>query len=152
MEAGVNRSGIFNEWSMGKKSLLLNVAKPKGMEIVKELIEQSDVVVDNFATGVMDNLGLSYDELKQIKPDIIVASISGFGHSGPRKKYMGYGPAMAPVSGLSSLTGYRGGSAAGSRDFVRRPEQRHSRRRGSLCRAGRPETHRPGPVYRRVAV
>ena len=110
MEAGVNRSGIFNEWSMGKKSLLLNVAKPKGMEIIKELIKQSDVVVDNFATGVMDNLGLSYDELKQIKPDIIVASISGFGHSGPRKKYMGYGPAMAPVSGLSSLTGYQGGS------------------------------------------
>ena len=110
MEAGVNRSGIFNEWSMGKKSLLLNVAKPKGMEIIKELIKQSDVVVDNFATGVMDNLGLSYDELKQIKPDIIVASISGFGHSGPRKKYMGYGPAMAPVSGLSSLSGYKGGS------------------------------------------
>jgi benzylsuccinate CoA-transferase BbsF subunit len=80
------------------------------MEIVKELIKQSDVVVDNFATGVMDNLGLSYDDLKQIKPDIIVASISGFGHSGPQKKYMGYGPAMAPVSGLSSLTGYQGGS------------------------------------------
>jgi benzylsuccinate CoA-transferase BbsF subunit len=110
MKGGVNRSGIFNEWSMGKKSLLLNVAKPQGMEIVKELIKQSDVVVDNFATGVMDNLGLSYDDLKQIKPDIIVASISGFGHSGPQKKYMGYGPAMAPVSGLSSLTGYQGGS------------------------------------------
>lgn len=110
MKGGVNRSGIFNEWSMGKKSLLLNVAKPKGMEIVKALIKQSDVVVDNFATGVMDNLGLSYDDLKKIKPDIIVASISGFGHSGPQKKYMGYGPAMAPVSGLSSLTGYKDGS------------------------------------------
>ena len=110
MKGGVNRSGIFNEWSMGKKSLLLNVAKPQGMEIVKELIKQSDVVVDNFATGVMDNLGLNYDDLKKIKPDIIVASISGFGHSGPQKKYMGYGPAMAPVSGLSSLTGYQGGS------------------------------------------
>ena len=109
MEGGVNRSGIFNEWSMGKKSLLLNVAKPEGMEIVKELIKNSDVVVDNFATGVMNNLGLNYDELKKIKPDIIVASISGYGHTGPMQKYMGYGPAMAPISGLSSLTGYKDG-------------------------------------------
>ena len=110
MEPGVNRSGIFNEWSMGKKSLLLNVSKSKGLEIVRDLISKSDVVVDNFATGVMDNLGLNYDDLKRIKPDIIVASISGFGHTGPHSKYMGYGPAMAPVSGLSSLTGYKNGA------------------------------------------
>jgi benzylsuccinate CoA-transferase BbsF subunit len=58
----------------------------------------------------MEELGLGYDELKKIKPDIIVASISGYGHSGPLKDYMGYGPAMAPLSGMSSLTGYAGGS------------------------------------------
>ena len=110
MEAGVNRSGIFNEWSMGKKSLLLNVSTPEGMRIVRELITKSDVVVDNFATGVMDKLGLDYDALKKLRRDVIVASISGFGHSGPRKHYMGYGPAMAPVSGLSSLSGYAGGT------------------------------------------
>jgi benzylsuccinate CoA-transferase BbsF subunit len=57
----------------------------------------------------MDQLGLGYEELKKIKPDIIMASISGYGHTGPLQNYMGYGPAIAPLTGLSSLTGYEGG-------------------------------------------
>ncbi len=109
MKGGVNRSGLFNQWSLGKKSLLLNFDKPEGLALVKELIAQCDVVVDNFATGVMERLGLSYEELKKIKPDLIVASITGYGHTGPQKEYMGYGPAMAPLSGMSSVTGYTGG-------------------------------------------
>jgi benzylsuccinate CoA-transferase BbsF subunit len=109
MKGGLNRSGLFNQWSMGKKSLLLNFDKPEGLALAKELIKRSDVVVDNFATGVMERLGLSYEELKKIKPDIIVASITGYGHTGPQKEYMGYGPAMAPLSGMSSITGYAGG-------------------------------------------
>ena len=109
MKGGVNRSGLFNQWSLGKKSILLNFAKPESLVLAKELIKKSDVVVDNFATGVMEHLGLGYEELKKIKPDIIMASISGYGHTGPQKDYMGYGPAMAPLSGLSSLTGYVGG-------------------------------------------
>lgn len=110
MKGGVNRSGVFNQWAFGKKSLLLNFTKPEAIAIAKELVKKSDIVVDNFATGVMEELGLGYDELKKLKPDIIVASISGYGHSGPLKDYMGYGPAMAPLSGMSSLTGYVGGS------------------------------------------
>lgn len=109
MKAGVNRSGLFNQWSLGKKSVLVNFSKPEGIAVVKELIKNSDVVVDNFATGVMERLGLSYDELVQIKPDIIMASVSGYGHSGPLKNYMGYGPAIAPLTGLSAMTGYAGG-------------------------------------------
>jgi len=110
MKGGLNRSGLFNQWSLGKKSLLLNFTKTEAIAIAKELIKKSDVVVDNFATGVMEELGFGYEELKKIKPDIIVASISGYGHSGPQKDYMGYGPAMAPLSGMSALTGYAGGS------------------------------------------
>jgi benzylsuccinate CoA-transferase BbsF subunit len=109
MKPGVNRCGLFNQWSQGKKSILLNFAKPEAIAIAKELIKKSDVVVENFATGVMDHLGLGYEELKKLKPDIIVASISGYGHTGPQKNYMGYGPAIAPLTGLSSLTGYAGG-------------------------------------------
>ena len=109
MKGGVNRSGLFNQWSLGKKSILLNFAKPEGIAVAKELIKRSDVVVDNFATGVMDRMGLGYAELREIKPDLVVASISGYGHTGPQKDYMGYGPAMAPLSGLSSVTGYAGG-------------------------------------------
>jgi crotonobetainyl-CoA:carnitine CoA-transferase CaiB-like acyl-CoA transferase len=109
MKGGVNRSGLFNQWSLGKKSLLINFDKPEGIALVKELIKKCDVVVDNFATGVMERLGLSYEELKKIKPDIIVASICGYGHTGPQKEYMGYGPAMAPLTGMSAMTGYAGG-------------------------------------------
>ncbi|HXG17974.1 MAG TPA: CoA transferase [Methylomirabilota bacterium] len=109
MKGGVNRSGLFNQWSLGKKSILLNFDKPEALALAKELIKKSDVVVDNFATGVMERLGLSYEELKKIKPDLIVASITGYGHTGPQKDYMGYGPAMAPLSGMSAMTGYAGG-------------------------------------------
>ena len=109
VEPGINRCSIFNQWSQGKKSALINLSTPEGIAIAKELVSKSDVVVDNFATGVMERFGLGYDELKKIKPDIIVASISGYGHSGPHKNYMAYGPAIPPLTGLSSLTGHVGG-------------------------------------------
>jgi crotonobetainyl-CoA:carnitine CoA-transferase CaiB-like acyl-CoA transferase len=109
VKPGIDRNGLFNQWSLGKKSVSVNLTKAEGIAIAKELIAKSDVVVDNFATGVMERLGLSYDELKKIKPDIIMASISGYGHTGPQKNYMAYGPAIAPLTGLSSLTGYAGG-------------------------------------------
>lgn len=57
-------------WSQGKKSLLLSLTKPEGIALAKELIKKSEVVVENFATGVMDQLGLGYEELTKIKPDL----------------------------------------------------------------------------------
>ena len=106
IQPGLNRSGYFNQWHQGKKSILLNLSKRESIDIVRKLIAKSDVVVENFATGVMEHLGLGYEELKQLNPGIIMASISGYGHTGPQQKYMGYGPAIAPMTGLSSLTGY----------------------------------------------
>jgi benzylsuccinate CoA-transferase BbsF subunit len=109
MQPSLNRSGYFNQWNQGKKSILLNLSKRDAVAVARKLITKCDVVVDNFATGVMEHLGLGYAELKQLKPDIIMASIAGYGHTGPQQKYMGYGPAVAPLTGLSSLTGYPGG-------------------------------------------
>ena len=109
MEPGLNRSGYANQWHQGKKSTLLNLSKPQAIPIAKALIETSDVVVENYATGVMERLGLGYAELKQRNPGLIMASISGYGHTGPQKNYMGYGPAIVPLTGLSSLTGYADG-------------------------------------------
>ncbi len=109
MEPGVNRCALFNQWGQGKQSMLLNLTTTKGIAIAKELIRKSDVVLQNFATGVMDQLGLGYEELKKIKPDIVMASISGYGQTGPQRKYMAYGPAIPPLTGLSSITGYEGG-------------------------------------------
>jgi crotonobetainyl-CoA:carnitine CoA-transferase CaiB-like acyl-CoA transferase len=109
IEPGLNRSGYANQWHQGKKSSLLNLSKPQAIPIAKALIETSDVVVENYATGVMERLGLGYAELKQLNPGLIMASISGYGHTGPQKNYMGYGPAIVPLTGLSSLTGYADG-------------------------------------------
>ena len=109
MEHTLNRSGYFNQWNQGKKSVLLNLGSPHGIDVAKRLIARCDVVVENFATGVMERLGLGYERLQEIRPDIIMASISGYGHTGPQASYMGYGPAIVPLSGLASLSGYAGG-------------------------------------------
>lgn len=102
----LNTVGYFNQWNQGTKSIALDLSKPEALNIVKRLSATCDVVIQNFATGVMERLGLGYEELKKAKPDIIMASISGYGQTGPHRLYMGYGPAMGPLTGLSSLTGY----------------------------------------------
>lgn len=104
---GLNRSGYFNQYSQGKRSLTLNFKDPAATEIARNLVAKSDVVVNNFAHGVMDKMGFGYDVLRQIKPDIIMASLSGYGDTGPYADYVAYGPAQVPLSGLSSLTGYK---------------------------------------------
>jgi crotonobetainyl-CoA:carnitine CoA-transferase CaiB-like acyl-CoA transferase len=108
-EPGPNRSGYFNQWNQGKRSVRLNLAHPEAIAVAKRLVAECDVVLDNFATGVMERLGLGYEALRAVKPDLIVASISGYGETGPLQGYMGYGPAVAPLAGLSSLSGYPGG-------------------------------------------
>lgn len=105
---GMNRSGYFNQYSQGKRSLTLNFKDSAAHEVAQRLIAQSDVVVNNFAHGVMDKMGFGYDEVRKIKSDIIMISLTGYGDTGPYKDYVAYGPAQVPLSGLSALTGYRG--------------------------------------------
>ena len=102
-------SGMFNQWNQGKKSVSVDLRHPRGIELVKRFVALSDVVMQNFATGVMERLGLGYDVLRGVNPRIILASISGYGQSGPHRNYMGYGPATSPLTGVSSVTGYLGG-------------------------------------------
>ena len=109
VKPGYDASGPFNQWNQSKKSIQLNLRKAEGLALAKQLIQHSDVVIDNFATGVMDDVGLGYEELKKINPELIVVSISGYGHTGPLRDYMGYGPAIPPLTGLSALTGYLNG-------------------------------------------
>ena len=99
----------FNSLNAGKLSITLNLRTPKGVELVKKLVEISDVVVDNFRAGVMDKLGLGYDALKEIKHDIIAITASSHGATGPESKYSGFAATLGPLSGLSQLTGYAGG-------------------------------------------
>jgi benzylsuccinate CoA-transferase BbsF subunit len=108
-QGGYNRSGYFNQYNQGKRSLTLNLKTPEGLELAKKLVAKSDVVVENFAAGVMDKMGLGYEVLRAVKPDIIMASLSGYGATGPESSYVSYGPPQVALSGMSSLTGYRGG-------------------------------------------
>jgi benzylsuccinate CoA-transferase BbsF subunit len=105
---GPNRAGYFNQYNQGKKSLQLDLSRPEAVEIAKKLAAKSDIVVQNFSAGAIDRMGLGYETLKQVKPDIIMISICGYGQTGPERQYMGYGPASVPLAGISSLTGYRG--------------------------------------------
>jgi len=105
---GLNRSGYFNQYSQGKRSVTLNFKEAAAHEIARKLIAQSDVVINNFAHGVMDKLGFGYEAVKRIRPDIIMIGLSGYGDTGPYSDYVAYGPAQVPLSGLSALTGYRG--------------------------------------------
>jgi benzylsuccinate CoA-transferase BbsF subunit len=105
-EPGPNRSGYYNQYNQGKASLSLNLKTPEALDVAKKLIAASDVVTENFAAGVMDKMGLGYETLKQIKPDIIMIALSGYGASGPESPYVSYGPAQVPLSGLSSVTGF----------------------------------------------
>ncbi|HLZ68990.1 MAG TPA: CoA transferase [Dehalococcoidia bacterium] len=108
-ERGINRSGYFNQYNQGKRSIALNLKQPEAMELAYELVRRSDVVADNFSAGVMERMGLGYEKLKQIKPDIIQISLAGHGQTGPIAKYVAYGPTQVPMIGLMSLTGYPGG-------------------------------------------
>lgn len=105
---GLNRSGYFNQYNQGKRSLTLNLKRPETREIVGRLVKVSDVVASNFAAGVMERQGLGYEDLRKIRPDIIVISLTGYGSTGPYREYVAYGPAQVPLSGFSSLTGYKG--------------------------------------------
>lgn len=106
---GLNRSGYFNQYNQGKKSVRLNLKHPEAREAARRLVQVSDVLANNFAAGVIERLGFGYEEVKKSRPDIIMITLSGYGDTGPYKDFVAYGPAQVPLSGLSSLTGYRGG-------------------------------------------
>ena len=108
-----NRSGLFNTLNRNKKSLTLNVMHPKGMELLKNLISVSDVVIENFSSRVLEKWGLGYEEQKKIKPDIIYCSMSGFGHSGRDRDNVTWGPTAQALSGLTFMSGLPGEESAG---------------------------------------
>ncbi len=106
MAGGVNRSGYFNTVCQAKRSIAVNLAHPGGLALVKRLAARSDVVMSNFATGVMERLGLGAEELQRQRPELIVAAISAFGQTGLYRDYTGYGPLMPPIGGMCAGTGY----------------------------------------------
>jgi len=110
---GINRSGGFNGLNYSKKSCNLNLSQPKGVELARELIKLSDIVTENFTSGVMGRFGLDYLSLKKINPDIIMLSGTPLGKTGPLKDSVGWGPNTQSYVGMTYMTGYPDGSPGG---------------------------------------
>ncbi|MDE0676739.1 MAG: CoA transferase [Acidimicrobiaceae bacterium] len=107
----LDTNGYFNQYGQGKQSITIDLGTAEGRALAKRLALSCDLVVSNYATGVMDEWGLGYEALAAERPDVIVGAISGYGHHGPYQSYMGYGPTTGPLSGLASMTGYPGTDA-----------------------------------------
>lgn len=104
-----NKGGYGHEVNTGKVGVALDLNTPAGREVVKDLIRQSDVLVENFTPRVMAKWGLTYDVLKGINPTLIMVSNTGYGNGGPWESYKAMGMHLEGTTGLSFLTGYRDG-------------------------------------------
>ena len=105
-KAGINRAGSFNQWNQGKRSLQLDLTNPRALEICYQLVAHCDVVVENFAPGVITRMGLGYETLRKFKSDLVMLSISGYGQYGPYRDYVSLGQQTAARAGMFWLTGY----------------------------------------------
>ncbi|MQF97974.1 MAG: CoA transferase, partial [SAR202 cluster bacterium] len=101
----LNTDGHFSDNNSNKLSITLNTRTPMGNELVKRLVSISDIVIENFAAGVLDRWGLGYEEMKKLNPDIVYLSMSGFGHTGRNKDYQTMGPIAQALSGLTFTSG-----------------------------------------------
>ena len=99
----------FHSYNQSKSYVSINLSSEKGVELVKELASLSDVVVENFATGVMERRGLGYEELASVNPTLIMISSSGVGHTGPKKDQVAYGSLLQHYTGWNSQSGHPGG-------------------------------------------
>ena len=107
----VEASLPFADHNRNKLSVTANLKTAEGRELARRIIAESDVVVENFSVGVMDRLGLGYEELRALKPDIVMIRLQGLGTTGPRKDYVTWGPSLMPFSGMTWLWNHPDGGA-----------------------------------------
>ncbi len=99
------RGPAFQTYNQSKSYCALNISTPEGLELVKQLLAVSDVVIENFAVGVVERLGLGYEAVSAQRPDIIMVASSGTGHYGPHKDYVAYGSLLQHYTGWNSISG-----------------------------------------------
>jgi benzylsuccinate CoA-transferase BbsF subunit len=103
---GLNRSVFWAHYNTGKLSISLSMNHPKSKEIARRLIEWCDILIENFTPGVMEKWGLTYEEVRKVKPDIILIRIANLGHTGPHSTQRGTGAALQCLAGFTELTGW----------------------------------------------
>ena len=103
---GGKLSHSFVAGSRNKRSLGVNLRTPEGVALLKRLVAGADVVLENFKPGTLEKLGLGYEALRAVKPDIVMLSTNALGSTGPWSRWLGYGPIVRCVSGIASLWRY----------------------------------------------
>src|SRR5215211_5873356 len=98
----------FYQFNVNKKSLAINLKSPKGLELVKDMIKQADIVAENMAPGTIERLGLGYDEVKKINPRIIYCQVKGFASGSPHEKGLAFDMIAQAAGGPISVTGEPG--------------------------------------------
>jgi len=103
------RSSYFLQQNRGKKSLCLNVRKPRARQLLEDLVRHCDVLVENYSAGVIGRMGLSWERVHELNPRLVMCSISGFGQTGPLSTKPGYDAVAAAYAGVLDLIGYPDG-------------------------------------------
>lgn len=103
---GLDRSLSSNQWNTSKFGLAIDLSKPKGVEIAKRIVAWSDIVIENFSGGAMKEMGLGYEVLKKIKPDVIMLSSCMMGQTGPYASSPGTGSLLPALSGMVDIHGW----------------------------------------------
>ena len=104
-----DRNAAFNSVNAGKKAITLDLNRPEARDILLDLVSASDIFAENFSARVLPNLGLEYPVLRAANPTIILLRMGAYGATGPYANFMGNGGTIEPMSGVSSLLGYRDG-------------------------------------------
>ena len=102
------QSSYWVQYNSGKKSLSIDLRKEEGKEVLRELVKVSDVVVQNFRPGTIENMGFGYEALKELNPRIIMVNVSAYGQFGPYRDNIGYDPIGQTMSGITMVTGEEG--------------------------------------------
>ncbi len=146
-----NQGLAFNTVNMNKQGLAVDLSRPEGVEVARRLARVSDVVVDNMRPGAMVGLGLGWEDLRKVRADLVVATSSGRGFSGPEKNYLGFASVHQAIGGGAYVTGYADDApchSGGDVDLMNAMTLALVDRR----RAPSSRPHRRGPVHRLLAV
>ncbi len=104
---------VFHGLNRNKLGITVDLKQPGAVDLLKRLVSQSDVVINNFSPGVMDRLGLGYEVLRELRPDIVMIGMPAAGDSGPLKDVLAYAPIVLALSGLMGMVGYEDGAVVG---------------------------------------
>jgi crotonobetainyl-CoA:carnitine CoA-transferase CaiB-like acyl-CoA transferase len=101
-------SWYFCQFNANKKSVTLDLKSPRGIELLKEMVAQADVFIENLAPGTIERLGLGYEAVKSLNPKLIYCQIKGFGEGSPYESFLSYDPVAQAMGGIYSVTGEKG--------------------------------------------